>query len=164
MSRDFWNAQLRARQVEEDTGISLADQANMPLDEWSRLAYGVTPAQAALAAINAQNEQPEPVEPVFTETVTGREPVGIDVNSDEFFLAWRQSRTSGGEGKGLFDSVSSQSAEYRAAAARHAGRTGYGREVHPEPLTGRYLRQGDAIDNRSARDRFYTPGNSFGGR
>jgi hypothetical protein len=52
--RDFYMAQIRAREIDENTGITLVQQAEMPLDEWSRLAYGRTPAAAALAALQAQ--------------------------------------------------------------------------------------------------------------
>jgi hypothetical protein len=134
------------------------------MSQYAHLSGRPTPAQAALAALNEQEhrEPSEAPDSAFTQTVQA--PQGLDPDSPEFFHAWRQNRTSGGEGRGIFNSVASQSEEYRAAAARHAGRTGNGREVHPEPLTGRQLRQGDAIDTRSAQDRFYTPGNSFGGR
>jgi DNA invertase Pin-like site-specific DNA recombinase len=61
--RDFYMAQSRAREIEENTGITLAQQAEMPLDEWSRLAYGQTPAQAALATFYAQDEPGKPSQP-----------------------------------------------------------------------------------------------------
>jgi hypothetical protein len=163
---DFWGAQLRAREIEEQTGLSLADQAKMPLDEWGRLAYGKTPAQAALAAVNAEHEEPQPVEPVFTETATSPEPVGIDPDSPEFFHAWRKNRVSGGEGKGIFDSINSQSEEFRSAGRKHAGRTAWSTSnvVEPPRIEGRYLRHDDQLDHRSARERLSNAANLWQGR
>lgn len=168
---DYYQAQLIARQIMDDTGMTLDQVLKLDMGEYARLSGRPTPAQAALAALNEQEHQ-EPPAPLpgtaFTQQAVP-EPQGVPLEElaltdDQAFLAWRQQRQSGGEGVGIFSGVGSRSEEYRAAAARHAGRTGYGREVHPEPLTGRQVRQGDAIDQRSARDRFYTLGNSFGGR
>jgi hypothetical protein len=89
--------------------------------------------------------------------------VGIDVNSPEFFHAWRSQRVSGGEGKGIFDSVGSRSEEYRSAARRQAGRTGWvnSNVIEPPRIEGRYLRHDDRLDRRSTAERFSTPGNEF---
>jgi hypothetical protein len=162
MANDFWGAQLRAREIEEETGLSLAEQASMPLDEWARLTHGMTPAQAALSAVNAQHEEP-PAAPDSAFTQTVEEPQGIDPDSDDFFLAWRKNRVSGGEGKGIFDSVGSQSPEYRAAAARHAGRTGYGQEVHAV-VPRAFVRHDDQLDQRPAHVRLSNAANLWQGR
>lgn len=81
-----------------------------------------------------------------------------ELTSEEFGKLSKAVGALAGRFTPWMDDLSSQSDEYRAAAARHAGRTGYGREVHPEPLTGRQERQGDQIDRRTRGERFSTPG------
>lgn len=149
--------ELQAALRVAQTGLTPAELLALPLDEYARVTGRATPVQAALRALGAQQPphapQPAPEAP---------QPAGVEVNSDEFFHLWRAQRSSGGEGRGIFDSVGSQSQEYRDAAAKHAGRTAMaGREVHaavprvfvPEPER----------DQRSAAQRFSTPGNSYQG-
>lgn len=171
---DFWGAQLRAREIEELTGLSLAEQASMPLDEWSRLTHGKTPAQAALAAINAQEHQEPPAalpDTAFTQQAVpepeGRTLEELALTDDDAWLAWRANRVSGGEGKGLLDSVGgSQSAEFRSAGRKHAGRTGWSTSNVTEPprIEGRYVRHDNQLDHRSAQARLSNQANMWQGR
>jgi hypothetical protein len=110
-------------------------------------------------------KQVQPPEPVFTETVTSPEPQGLDPDSPEFFHAWRANRVSGGEGKGIFDSVGSQSAEYRSAARAQAGRTGWANSnvVESPKLTNRFVNHEAQRDTRSARDRLSNAANLWQG-
>jgi hypothetical protein len=82
----YAQAQLTAQRAMEQTGLSAAELAAMPLDEWARLVHGQTPAQAAIEAYNRQQDAMQP-----PPNVTGREaavfapspdgPQGIDLNS-----------------------------------------------------------------------------------
>jgi hypothetical protein len=164
MSNAFERAQLAALKAQEETGLTLAELAALPLDEWARLTCGQTPAEAAIAAFNAeQNPAPQQQAPAPAQTQAA-EPMGVDPNSQEYFRAWRAERKSGGEGKGIFDSVDSQSPEYVAAAHAEIGRTGYSQSnVQEAPrLTNRYLNHDEHRDTRSLQARFSTPGNAFG--
>jgi hypothetical protein len=88
-------------------------------------------------------------------------PQGIDPDSDEFFLAWRQNRARGGEGIGIMNQSGQSWAE---AARRQPGRSSWqnANVVEPPRLEGRYVRQDDMRDTRPAAERFSTPGNAFG--
>jgi hypothetical protein len=155
-------AQMLAYQRLAETGLSARELLEMDMSEYARATGRATPVQAALRALDAQHEEPQPVEPVFSETVTSPEPQGLDPDSPDYFLAWRQNRASGGEGVGIFSGMGSQSAEYRSSARKHAGRTALGNAnvVEAPKLTGRQERQGDMIDPRTRAERFGTPGNS----
>lgn len=163
---DFWAAQLTARRIEEETGLSLADQAAMPLDEWARLAYGKTPAQAALEALQAQQQPPAQD---ATQTVPAEQPQApqtpdfASMSLDQY-AQYRQAAGIGQgrkENKGIFSAPGRQ--EYADAVRAHSGRTSLANSnvVEPPRLTGRHVRQGDRRDTRSAAERFSVPGNSF---
>jgi hypothetical protein len=164
---DFYAAQLHARQIEEETGLSLADQAAMPLDEWARLAYGQTPVQAAIAALDAQSVGSTPAAAPAqgapdAPQQPARAPEGIDPDSAEHFHAWRAQRARGGEGVGIFDSVDSRSDAYAAAVRSQAGRGALSNaNVREAPrLTGRYLDHDAQRDTRTTAQRLSTPGNA----
>ncbi len=172
---DFYAAQLRAQQVMHETGLSLQQLAEMPLGEWSRLMHGQTPAQAAIAAYNREQdarEHAQPQAPAVPPSAQADAPQGrtleeLALNDHDAFLQWRQNRASGGgENKGIFDSVSSQSAEYRSAARRQAGRTGWANSnvVEPPRIEGRYVRQDDMIDHRPSHQRLSNAANLWQGR
>lgn len=156
---NFAEAQLQARKIAEQIGLSMAEIASLPIDEFARLSGRPTPAEAARAALEAQRGQYSPA-PESTPQPPESTPVGLDPDSPEFFHAWRANRVSGGEGRGIFDSVGSQSDEYRSAARKHAGRTGYGHEAHAV-VPRAFVRHDDRLDHRSAAERFSTPGNEF---
>jgi hypothetical protein len=165
---DFYAAQLHARQIEEETGLSLADQAAMPLDEWARLAYGQTPAQAAIAALDARSVGSAPSAAPAQGAPDAlqhpaRAPQSIDPNSAEYFHAWRAQRARGGEGVGIFDSVDSRSDAYATAVRAQAGRGALSNSNVTEAprLTGRYLDHDTLRDTRTPAQRFSTPGNAF---
>jgi hypothetical protein len=162
------DAYLRGQTLREAFHDLTPQQINdMSLSEFAARTGRPTPVQAALQALSNQEAQtpPQAPEPVFTETVTSPEPQGFDPDSPEFFHAWRANRVSGGEGKGIFDSVGSQSAEYRSAARAQAGRTGWANSnvVEPPRIEGRYLRHDDRIDHRSATERLSNAANLWQG-
>jgi hypothetical protein len=152
---------LAALRVAE-TGLTPAELLALPMDEYARATGRPTPTQAALRALDAQQPPQAPQEAPEAPQAPETQPQGIDVNSDEYFLAWRSQRVSGGEGRGIFDSVSSRSAEYLGAARAQSGRTAYsqGNVVEPPKLTGRYV-QDDMRDPRTAAERFSNPSNLF---
>ena len=174
---DFWTAQLTARRIEDETGLTPAEQVALPLGEWSRLAYGRTPAQGALQALNSQDEPPQ--------RAPGQDPAGVmaaqhpqhatedpgvdfrQMSLAEYALVRDQMGVgrSQKEGKGIFDSgsASSQSREYADAARVQAGRTALSSAnvVEPPRLEARYVRQDDLRDPRTAAQRFNTVSNSF---
>lgn len=142
-SRDYWMTQLRAREIEQATGISLAQQAEMALDEWARLAYGKTPAEAALAALQADAGEANQSQMRYSTSTApnasrgrtallgeeggSRTSPGISLEEAALtdpaaFAQWRASRKSSGENVGIFSGVVSNTAEYRQAAAARAGR------------------------------------------
>jgi hypothetical protein len=51
---------LTAQQIMEQTGLSAAELAAVPLDEYARLSGRPTPAQAAIAALDSQYEAGQP--------------------------------------------------------------------------------------------------------
>jgi hypothetical protein len=168
MNNDYYAAQLRARQVAEETGLTLAEIAELPLDEWSRLTHGKTAAQAALEAIGSQVAPQPPAalpDTAFTQQAAP-EPQGIDVNSlsmDQYAalrgqLGIGQSRQ---EGIGILNQSGQSWAE---AARQQPGRSGWqNKNVTPAPsLTGRQV-AAPAIDNRTRAERFTFPGSAYQG-
>jgi hypothetical protein len=95
-----------------------------------------TPAQMALAAYEAQPEtQSAPgatrSTPETRNVSAGDSEPAQGMTEEEMFHKWRAQRVRGGEGQGLFSGLGgSQSDAYRDAAARHTGRTAFGREQH----------------------------------
>jgi len=168
----FTRAQLTARQLQEQTGLSLAELAALPLDEYSRLAYGQTPAEAAIAAYNreqdARFEQPQAPSPPRAAPAAFDAPQGgTDVASlsmDEYAVLRSQLGMGHAReyGRGILSDQGGTDA-WVQAAQRKAGRHGWqGRNVvEPPSITDRYVRQDDMRDARSVAERFGTPGNSF---
>jgi hypothetical protein len=155
---------LTAQQIMEQTGLSAAELAALPMDEYARLSGRQTPAEAALAALDAQFQPSIPQAPQQPPAPAQEQPQGLDPSSQEYFLAWRQNRTRGGEGKGIFDSVGSRSDAYAAGVRRHAGRGALSSAnvVEPPRLTDRYVRHDDMRDTRPAAERFSNQANAFG--
>ncbi|HEX3960802.1 MAG TPA: hypothetical protein VHZ03_29975 [Trebonia sp.] len=83
----YVHAQLTARQLHEKTGLSLRELAEMDLSDYSRLAYGLTPAEAGIAAFNRQQDAPyarenpapqqAPTAPQSAPTATGPRVPGV---------------------------------------------------------------------------------------
>jgi hypothetical protein len=167
-------AQLNAFKLQEETGMTLAELAALPLDEYARLTNRPTPAQAALAALDAQSEQAQPPAPAAPQSAPqppAPESQGVDFRSmsmDEYAAVRGQLGVgvSHKEGRGIFDSVGSHSDAYTAAVRAQSGRTGWsqGNVTEPPRLEGRFVRQDDQRDYRSAAERFSTPGNSWQGQ
>lgn len=82
---------LTAQQIMEQTGLSAAELAALPLDEYARLSGRQTPAQAAIQALNPQYEasapqgQEQPPAPV-------QEAQQPDVNAMDWqqYARWRE--------------------------------------------------------------------------
>ena len=161
-----------------ELGLTAQDIAAMPAAEFNRM-FGYnrpTPAQAARAALEAQyaaqSATETPAEPTAAPTPAPASPAapdpfeGLDPGSAEYFLAWRAQRPSGGEGRGIFDSVSSRSAEYQAAARKQAGRTGWANSnvVEPPRIGRAFINHDDRLDHRSAADRLSNQANMWQGR
>ena len=171
---DFYEAQLQARKITEQTGLTMAEIASLPLPELARLSGRPTPAEAAIAAFKAQRAQVQPQASAASQSAPqppesapqGRPLEELALTDDAAFRQWRAQRASGGENKGIFDSVGSQSGEYRAAARRQSGRTGWvnSNVVEPPRIEGRYLRHDDRIDQRSAAERFSNQATMWQGR
>ena len=164
-TQDAW---LRTQQMTETfSGFTAHEIATMPLDEFARLAGRQTIGQAATQAFDTEppgrpRQEPAPAQSAPQPPAPEPGPPGMDPNSQEYFLAWRAQRQRGGEGRGIFDSVGSQSDEYTAALRAQAGRTGWttGNVVGSPRLERRYARQ-EQPDTRPAVQRFSTPGNAF---
>lgn len=170
MNSAYLAAQLTARRICEETGMSMADVAALPLDEYSRLSGRPTPAEAARAAITAQYEREQrqaPAVPQSPPQAPEDQPQGInlqDMSMDDYAQLRQQLGVgvSQKEGRGIFDSVASQSDVYRNAVRAQAGRTALSNAnvEPPSRLVGRtILKQDDHLDHRSAGQRFSTPGN-----
>ena len=173
---DFDRLRLRAHDtLRSEAFENLTPQQinDMDLTTYARLTGRLAPAEAVHAARRAAEQQeqaaptPQLPDSAFTEHI---EPQGqtleeLALTDDAAFLAWRQNRARGGEGVGIFSGMGSQSAEYRDAAARQAGRTGYSvSNVQEAPqLTGRYVRQ-EQPDPRSAQARLSNQANLWQGR
>lgn len=171
---DYYQAQLIARQIMEDTGMTLDQVLKLDMNDYARLSGRPTPVAAALSAVNVQEHQEPPAalpDEAFTQQAVpeppGRTLEELALTNDDAWLAWRANRVSGGEGKGLLDSVGgSQSAEFRSAGRKHAGRTGWSTSNVTEPprIEGRYLRHDDQLDHRSAAERLSNAANLWQGR
>jgi hypothetical protein len=135
--REYLAAQVRAQEIEAETGITVRQQAEMPLDEWSRLAFGRTPAQAALSALYGTEKDPhgaaQTANPPHTGDSTSQTydaPTAAqgrpfeelaNEGGEDGFMAWRSQRQSQGEGIGLLNQPSAGA--WQEASARHAGRS-----------------------------------------
>jgi hypothetical protein len=139
---------LATQRAQEKSGLSVAELAALDLDEYARLVYGQTPAQAALQAIEKQAQadaEPRSSAPAGDSPASNYvAPASLSEGiTYEEFLIWRNQRGNQGEGQGLFSGLGgSGSAEYRDAAARHTGRTAFGREQH-HPGIARQFRKDD---------------------
>jgi len=81
---DFWAAQLTARQIQEDAGMTMDEVLKLDMAEYARLSHRPTPTQAALAAIDAQHErghQSAPAAPESAPEPPESGPQGIDIAS-----------------------------------------------------------------------------------
>jgi hypothetical protein len=160
MMIDHW---ATVQKMLEDTGLTPAEILALPADEYARLSNRATPVESAVAALGYADEPAAPSAPQSVPQPPADAGQGIDPNSAEYFLAWRDNRVSGGEGRGIFDSVGSRSDAYTSAVRRHAGRGALSSAnvVEPPRVDGRYVRQDDMRDTRPAAERFSTPGNAF---
>jgi hypothetical protein len=98
------------------------------------------------------------------------EPVSVAAMNNAEYAAYREQIGMGQsqkEGKGIFDSVSSRSQAYTDAARVQSGRTAWvGSNVEDAPkidMKSRLEDRTSRLDERSAAQRFSTPGNSFQG-
>jgi hypothetical protein len=136
---------LTAQQIMEQTGLSAAELAALPMDEYARLSGRPTVAQST---------PPAPQTPDF-----------VNMSMDDY-AAYRQQAGIGvsqKERRGIFDSAPSQSQAYTNAAHVQAARTAMSNVnvEQPRRVDGRYLNLDEQRDTRSKAQRFSTPGNSY---
>jgi hypothetical protein len=159
MTRDYYASVLRGRQIEQEHGLTVAEQAAMSLSDWSRLAYGKTPVEAALSALDAQYGARQPgtnTEPVSAPTaapVPDAGPEAIDLANMDMatYAALRNKLISQSrqEGIGIMNSGAGTH-DWIAAAQRQPGRSGWQgsnveappdmsrRQLPTRPVEGRY--------------------------
>lgn len=164
---DINEFELLAYQRIADTGLSFRELAEMDMTEYARVTGRPTPVEAAIAALDTQhaaNQTPQTPRPSPAVPDAGQ-PVDISSLSVDEYAALRDQFGVHGqrEGRGIFDSVGSQSQVYRDAVRAQSGRTALNntRVVEPPRLEGRFVRQDDIRDARAAAQRFSTPGNAF---
>jgi hypothetical protein len=167
---DFYSAQLIARKIMDDTGMTLDEVLKLDMDAYARLSGRPTPTRAALATLNAQAPQTTPEPPAalpdtaFTQQAVpapqGRTLEELALTDDNAWLAWRQNRARGGENIGIFGNAGSWADAARAKAGRSA-MGGTRNTIEAPRIEGRYLDHDAQRDMRSAGARFSTPGNSF---
>jgi hypothetical protein len=165
----FYSAQLRARQIMDETGMSEADILALDMDSYARLTNRQTPTQTALAALDAQYEQAAPTRP--TEPVAPQsEPQGVtvqDMSLEQYAALRGQLGMTGREyGVGITNGAAGTGA-WAAAAKAKAGRHGWqGQNVTEAPrLENRtILKQDDLRDTRPASARFSNQANFWNGR
>jgi hypothetical protein len=123
---DQWAVAQNLRESFED--LSAQDINRMSYAEWAARTGRLTPAESAVAALDAAYQAPAPQgqqQPPAPVQEPQSVPQGI---TDDEFLAWRANRARGGEGRGIFDSVSRDEAV--AGVRANSGRTAYSPEVH----------------------------------
>lgn len=155
--------ELQAYRIMAETGLSARELAEMDMDAYARLTNRQTLAEAAIHALEASHEASAPQAPAAPQSAPQApesQPQGLDPDSHEYFLAWRQNRARGGEGRGIFDSVDSQSETYVNAVRAQAGRTALSTAQEAPRLEGRYVNHDQQRDTRTVAQRFSTPGNS----
>lgn len=155
---DHWAATQNFKESFED--LSPAQISRMSFEQYARATGRQTATESAIQALDASYEPPEGATAVPAPPQSQPPADAGQGITDEQFLAWRSQRARGGEGRGIFDGVGSQSDAYTAADRQQAGRGGLSTAnvVEPPRLTGRYVRQDDMRDTRPASQRFSTPG------
>lgn len=161
---DVTALEIGAYRLMAETGLTAREINELDMQEYARLTGRQTPAEAAIQTLDAAYPASAPQgqeQPPVPAQEPQQPPQGI---TDEEFLMWRAGRARGGEGVGVFGGAGSRSAEYAEGVRRHAGRGALSSaNVTEAPrLTGRYVRQDDLRDTRSAAQRFTLPGNAFG--
>ncbi|MGH3247887.1 MAG: hypothetical protein ACRDOI_17030 [Trebonia sp.] len=91
-----YQAQLTARKIMEDTGLSARELAEMDMDAYARATGRPAPAQAALQALGAQKAPAALPDAAFTQQAVP-EPQGqtleeLALTDDDAWLQWRQQR------------------------------------------------------------------------
>jgi hypothetical protein len=126
--------EISALRVMAETGLTAAELARLPMDEYARLTNRPTPTQAALAALDAQYERQEaqqaprsPQAPQSAPEAPQEQPPGIDLASMDMraYAAFRQQYgigTSPGN-RGILDGGNSRSQAYTDAVRAQSGRT-----------------------------------------
>lgn len=139
-----------------ETGLTAAELLSMDMAEYARVTGRPTGSQ--------------PPAPQPQETAGTPEPEGIDVSSldmDQYSALRGQlgMGVSRAEGRGIFDSVGSQSAEYRAATRAQAGRTAWttSNVVESPRLPRVFLNPDEQRDTRTVAERFSFPGSAWQG-
>jgi hypothetical protein len=170
---DFYaQTMLSTRKIQEDTGMTLDQILALPADEYARLTGRPTVGQLAAQVYDdvpgtPRRDAPETSQAAAQPSALASQ--GVDVSGMDMadYAAMRGQLGMGisrKENRGIFDSVSSRSAEYASAVRVQAGRTGWSTSnVVESPQVNRvYTKPDTHLDTRSAVERFSTPGNSFG--
>lgn len=164
---NFYEAQLQAQRLAEQTGLSLREIAELDINEFARLTRGQTPAQAAIAAFETRYEAHHPTQatqhqdaPQSPPQPPAPEPQGMtldEMNMEQYAAL----RAQLGLDKARHDQGIFGSGRATADAARfQAGRTAMSNAfVEQAPRIERAFVQVDRRDTRSKADRFGTQGN-----
>ncbi|MGH3401878.1 MAG: hypothetical protein ACRDRJ_05050 [Streptosporangiaceae bacterium] len=162
---DISPAELEAQKRLSETGLSAAELLALPMSAYGKLTGRQLHLQPEPDDVPANPRPAAP--PIVAEPV---QTPGIDfagMSLDEYAAMRRELGVgqSHKEGRGIFDSVSSQSAEYRNAARVQAGRTGWSvSNVVESPRINRvFLDQDEHRDTRTAAERLSNPSNMWQG-
>jgi hypothetical protein len=158
MTADFYAAQLQARQIQEDTGMTLDQILKLDMTEYARLTNRPTPTEAALEALGydepvpgrpRQEQAPAPVQE------PPQPPQGIDVSSLSMsdYAQLRSQLGMGGReyGVGIMNSGQGTS-DWIAVAQRKAGRSamqGQNVQEAARPDAGKYLGANEPVQGRA---------------
>ena len=155
---DFWAAQLTARQIQEDAGMTMDEVLKLDMAEYARLSHRPTPTQAALAAIDAQHErghQSAPAAPESAPEPPESGPQGIDIASMDMdtYAAMRgqlmsQGRPDASPGITLAEMTNEQYAAVRGQLGM--GKSSYGRGALDGGSTAEWIAAAQRQPGRSA--------------
>lgn len=138
------------RMADEFDGYSAGEIERMPMSDYARIRERagldpVDPFASAYSQYESEHQAPEQPPAPLQEPQSAPEDI-----TNEQFLAWRQNRVSGGEGRGVFDSVGSQSDEFTSAVRRQAGRGALSNaNVEDAPRIGRVFIQDSPVTGRT---------------
>lgn len=160
--------ELRMIQLQQDTGLSARELAELPLDEYGRLTGRrlgyqppADPPQRPANPGDPRSDYTPPAGAPRQLAPTEPEPIDFASMSYDEYAAFRQQYGIGAQseyGRGIF----SDHGSWADAAKAKAGRTAMVQSnVVEAPRIERFVKK-TRPDTRSALERFSTPGNTFG--